>query len=312
VTAPHSSSRRRALVTGAAGFLGRHVVRALVADGWEVVAFDQPSARLEVPPGVRAIAADIADLAPLRSEIAGAQAICHLAAFVPPSYDDPAHVDRCLQVNGAATLHLARLAAERPGCRFIYLSAGNAYAPSPTPVAEDHPVNPAGPAAAYLSSKVLGEMFVEQTRRSRGLDAVSLRLSTPYGPGMPERTAVARFMACARRGAPIEVRDGGTATFDFVYVADVAGAILAALKSGAAGVYNIGSGRARSVLELAKTVAAIFREKDVMLDVRRSSGPAFSGFPALNIDKAARTWGFRPRPLDEGLIEYRRQMETTP
>lgn len=305
---------RRVLVTGAAGFLGRHAVAALLGAGWEVEALVHARGlpeRLRAG-GVRVRRGDVTRLSTVRAATARVDAVLHLAAYVPPDQGDPAHAAACLQTNALATLQLARCALERPGCRFVYASAGNAYADARGAAAEGRPLYPAARATYYLASKVAGELFVEHLRRARGLPAVSLRVSTPYGAGMPERSVVARFMACALQGLPLDVWDGGAPRYDYVYAADVVGLAVAALGGGTPGVYNAGSGAARSVLELAQAVADTFPDRRVPIEVIPARGPVPASFPALVVARAARRWGYRPRDLRAGLAAYREALEREP
>jgi UDP-glucose 4-epimerase len=168
---------------------------------------------------------------------------------------------------------------------------------------------PADRATYYLSSKLVGELFVEHLRRSRHMQSLCLRISSLFGLGMSPKSVVARFMESAYRGLPLEVFDAGISTYDFVYVKDIANLIVEALKIGEPGIYNVGSGTAHSILELAQAVIDLFPERKLSINIKPSYGPIPASFSALCIDKAIRTWNFRPHTLFEGLTEYRNQME---
>ena len=120
---------------------------------------------------------------------------------------------------------------------------------------------------------------------------------------------LARFMQLARNDYPLEVRDGGRFQADYVYVNDVVTLALAAAEFGESGVYNVGSGHAHSVLELAQAVAAVFPEHGVRITVQPALEHGPSGFAALAIDKAVLTWGYQPLPLAEGLVRFRQELE---
>ena len=91
---------------------------------------------------------------------------------------------------------------------------------------------------------------------------------------------------------------------------DVVGAALAAMEGGPCGIYNIGTGRSYSVLELAKAIAAVFPERKVSVELKPLMDASLKGLPALAIEKAASTWKYRPRSLQEGLEDYRQKMES--
>jgi len=110
-------------------------------------------------------------------------------------------------------------------------------------------------------------------------------------------------------GLPLTVFDGGRPTHDFVYVSDVVDAIMCALETGDPGIYNVGSGRGSTILELAQTVVETFPGHDIPIEIDPPSEDMPSSFPTLSIEKARKTWDFHPLSLREGLAEYRRQME---
>jgi UDP-glucose 4-epimerase len=298
---------RRVFVTGATGFLGRHVVDALQRAGWAVLALVRSPAGLAPAAGVRAASGDLADLSLLTRCIDEADAVCHIAAHIPRNHEDPAEAEPCLRINGLLTLQLASAAATR-GRRFLYFSA-NAYRYADGPVPEAAPMAPEERATYYITSKLVGEYFVEHLRRTAGLAAVSLRVGNVYGPGMPEKSVVTRFLAAGREGQPLVVRAGGVPTYDYVYATDVAAAAVRALEGGESGVYNIGGGRATSLRELAETVAALFPKAPPIV-IQPVEGAAPAGFPGMDIGKAARAWGYAPLSLSEGLCRYLRQLET--
>ena len=101
------------------------------------------------------------------------------------------------------------------------------------------------------------------------------------------------------------MKHGGAATYNFVYIEDVAGCIASALESGVPGLYNVSSGESTSVRQLAESVARLHRGRAVRVLVEPGVGTGASGFAAISIEKARRTWGYRPLSLDQGLTRYR-------
>jgi UDP-glucose 4-epimerase len=258
----------------------------------------------------RVVQGDVRDRDAVARALDGTELVCHLAAYVPEDHTDPAVAERCLQTNSLATLDLARAARATGVRRFVYASAGTVYAPSERAASERDPAVPVTRATYYLASKLLGELYLEHLRLTEGFPAVSLRISSIYGPGMPASTVVARFAASAARGAPLEVRHGGVPAADLVEVTDVARCIDDALRSGPPGVYNVGAGCSWSLLEIAESVVDVFGSSSEVV-VPRATGAVPANFPALDIDKARRTWGYTPVPLAGGLQRLRTAMQVT-
>ena len=304
----------RVLLTGAAGFLGRYVLAELSAAGHDVTALTHktPLPKALAAQSARVIVGDIREAQTWRETVSQVDCICHFAAYIPPNHDDHAYAEACLQANGLATLEIARTASKAGQCRFIYASAGNAYAFGDAAADEGTLVYPADRAAYYLASKILGELYVEHLRRAAGLDAICFRISTPYGSGMAEKSVVAHFMKQASKGLPLQVLDGGLPRYDFVHAGDVARLAVAALTRGLPGVYNVGSGSAHSLAELAQAVAEIYPERKISIEIKPPSSSTLPGFGALSITKAAETWDYRPLSLREGLAAYRKRMDQEP
>ena len=302
----------RVLVTGALGFVGSYLLEALVKEGWQITALDLKENlpnHLKNIDAIKVIRGNINELKNLDEIVDQVDAVCHLAAFIPPDYEDPSYAEACIKSNGLATLRLALLVSKHPAQRFIYLSAGNAYFHSDTLVSENDLIYPSERATYYITSKIVGELFIEHLRHSRNLQALSLRISTPYGFGMSQKSVITRFMENASKGQSLEVFDNGISTYDYIYVKDVANIIVEALKNGEPGVYNVGSGIATSTLDLAHTVANLFPDRRTQINITPPKGLLPASFSALCIDKAIKMWNFHPVSLNEGLTDYRLQME---
>ena len=297
------------VVTGASGFIGQHLVTALLKNGHEVTAIlhehDLP-AYLKVA-ALKVVWGGAENLSPIRTAILQADVVCHLAALILRGHPDFWGAKRSLEINGLFTLRIAKFALEG-SARMIFLSTGQIYCYSETPVTEDAAVYPVERGTYYLASKLLGELYVEHLRRTRSLLTIILRVGCCYGPGMRE-SVVSCFMNSAVAGLPLTVFDGGRPTHDFVYVSDVVDTIIYALETGDPGIYNIGSGYASSILELAQAVVETFPDRDVPIEIDPPLKCMPASFSALSIEKAVATWNYHPLSLSEGLAEYRRQLE---
>lgn len=293
------------LVTGISGFIGRNVAISLAAAGYEVIGLTRNA---DLPRGTaklcsRVIFGDLGHPTALKEALEGVVGVCHLAAHLPPDYADPSEAGACLSVNSLGTLELARAALRSGVQRIVYPSTASVYLPTDQPVTEEAVVSPTGRAAWYQTSKVVGEFYLERLRDSDGLSPIILRISSCYGPGMEARSVLARFVACALRGEPLEVFHGGRPTADFVHVRDVADCFRAALSAGETGIYNVGSGCATTLLDLAQAVNTVFNSP-APLRIQPTEGTAPVGFPAVSIAKAAAAWGYAPMSLQFGLNTF--------
>jgi UDP-glucose 4-epimerase len=255
-------SKRCALVTGGAGFIGSHVVDALLASGWRVVVLDDLSAgdakRVATEATLEVV--DITDRGALDAVIDGAQpsAIFHLAAqaSVTRSVADP---ERDCEVNVLGTLNVVD-AATRHQAPVVFTSTGGAlYGDrAALPTREDAPPAPISP---YGASKWAAEAYVNTWREGSRLSHAICRLANVYGPRQNphgEAGVVAVFSHCLWRGASPTLFGFGKPTRDYVHVHDVARALLAAV--GQAGVFNVSTGvetDVATVFELLRTAAGV-------------------------------------------------------
>ncbi|HZD87654.1 MAG TPA: NAD-dependent epimerase/dehydratase family protein [Gaiellaceae bacterium] len=245
----------RAIVTGGAGFIGSHVADALLARGDEVHVVDDLSTgrRENVASGAALHELDIREeaLSALAAELQP-EVVFHLAAQadVGTSVERPAFD---ADVNVIGTIRVLE-AARAAGARVVFVSTGGAiYGEREQPAPEDAPRLPASP---YAASKLAGEEYLAMWNRLHGTSHVVCRLANVYGPRqLPslEGGVVAIFLDRLREGRPTEIFGDGLQTRDFVYVGDVAAALLAA--AGGSGIYNVGSGVATRVLDLHRLCA---------------------------------------------------------
>ena len=242
----------RAIVTGGAGFIGSHLVDALVERGAEVHVVDNliTGSRENLPAAAELHELDIRDEAleelavRLRPEV-----VFHLAAQadVGTSVERP---DFDADVNVIGTVKVLE-AARAVGARVVFTSTGGAiYGECERPAREDDAPQPLSP---YAASKLAGEGYLATWNRLHGGRNSTCRLANVYGPRQRptlEGGVVAIFLDRLRDGREVEIFGDGNQTRDFVFVGDVVAALLAAAATPAAGVYNVGSGVATSVLEL--------------------------------------------------------------
>src|SRR5260221_944909 len=226
----------RLLVTGAAGFIGRRLVRALLGQGQEVISAD----RHAFPDGrVRSVVGDLRDPAISGEAVQpGTDVIVHVAAVtsVLRSVQDPVAT---YQLNVAATAALLEQARQRGVSAFLLASTnGVAGDVGRQTMTEQVPLRPLTP---YSATKAAGEMLLAAYSASYGMNCAALRFSNVYGPGMEAKDSfVPRLMRAARDAKSVQIYVEGTQLRDLVYVDDVVAGILAAWRSGPYGAMILG------------------------------------------------------------------------
>ena len=306
---------RTILVTGAAGFIGRHLCAALLARGDAVIGVDNfsASARDALPshPNFTLDESDVADEAQCSRLCRNVRAIVHLAAFssVPRSLADPAQAQRDTE---QSTLSLLRAASDRLVARFVLASSSSIYGDTKElPVREDAAPAPKSP---YAQAKLASEVHLRQAAPK--VDGLALRFFNLYGPGQRADSAYAAavpiFAARILRGEPITIYGDGNQTRDFLYVSDAVDAILRALDSRRAfsgAPVNIASGKAATINELIGLIskaagkqAQVQHQPERRGDIRASHA---------DITRAHQWLTFEPRvALEEGIaraVDWLRQ-----
>jgi UDP-N-acetylglucosamine/UDP-N-acetyl-alpha-D-glucosaminouronate 4-epimerase len=255
----------RWLVTGAAGFIGSHLCRRLIADGEDVVGLDDLSdgklENLADLPEVRFVEADLRDEATVSDVTSGCDVVLHQGAMrsVPRSIAEPA---KTTDVNVRGTLNVL-LSAREHGARVVFASSSSVYGDRDTfPLREDMAPLPRSP---YAASKLAGEAYCRTWWLSFGVPTLSLRYFNVYGPGQDPANRYAAvvplfILACLDGRAP-EIHGDGEQARDFTYIDDVVEANLLAARAteDAFGrVLNIGGGREpTSVNEILRIVARL-------------------------------------------------------
>ncbi len=243
------------IVTGGAGFIGSHVVDLLVARGDEVLVLDDLShgRRENVNPGAKLMVADIRDPEAVAEAFAAARpdACLHLAAQADVRVS-VARPDFDADVNVLGTIRLLEAAREL-GTQIVFASTGGAiYGECAEPAAETSPRAPFSP---YGTSKLAGEEYLATYNRLYGSEHTALRFGNVFGPRQDphgEAGVVAIFLGRLARGEAPHIFGDGSQERDYVYVGDVA-AVTSAAVGRPAGVYNVGTGVATSVLDLFET-----------------------------------------------------------
>ena len=297
----------RALVTGAAGFIGSHILGRLAADGVDATGLDDLSTgRRENLAGIDAplVEGDINDGALLADLLDGVDVVYHQAAIpsVPRSVEDPLGTHRA-NVDGTLSLLVASAAAGVR--RLVYASSSSIYGDQPTlPKEESQAPAPLSP---YAVQKWTGEIYCEVLGRLKGLETVALRYFNVYGPRQdpdsPYAAVIPIFTRALLEGRSPTIYGDGRQTRDFTFIDDVVEANLhAARAEGVSGqVFNVAAGGTTTVNDLFRHVRTALGS-----DVEPTYAPARKGdvkHSRADITRLGERIGYTPStPLEAGLV----------
>jgi UDP-glucose 4-epimerase len=251
-------TNKKVVVTGGAGFIGSHLVRALLEKGYDVHVIDNYAGG-KFPERHSQDATyhegDITDAEFVKEVFSGAEIVFHLAALPRVQFSIQQPVETNF-VNVHGTLVLLKAAHDAGVRRFIYSASSSAYGDQEQmPLKEHMEANPKSP---YALQKYVGELYARLFAELYGLETVSLRYFNVYGahadPDGPYALVVARFIKQKKAGEPMTIAGDGLNTRDYTHVRDIVRANILAAESPRVGkgeVINIGSGRNYSVLEVA-------------------------------------------------------------
>jgi dTDP-glucose 4,6-dehydratase len=271
-------NNRKVLVTGAGGFIGSHLVEALVEQGAQVRAFVRYNSRgdqgllsllpQDVLAGVEVLAGDLRDLPAVQAAVRGVTHVLHLGALIaiPYSYVHPAEV---VETNVIGTLNILLAARDAGTERVVHTSTSEVYGTAQqVPIDENHPLQGQSP---YSASKIGADKLAESFYRSYGVPVATLRPFNTYGPRQSTRAVIPAIITQAL--TQDVVRLGNLeARRDLTYISDtVAGFLRIAEVEGVVGeTFNLGVGAEISIGELAETILSVIgRELPVEVDPAR-------------------------------------------
>jgi NAD dependent epimerase/dehydratase len=310
---------RKALVTGAGGFIGGHLTEMLVRQGAEVRGLARYNSRNErgtldwldpeVTDQVETILGDIRDLESVAQAIDGVDVVFHLAAqiAIPYSYLNPRDF---FETNVLGTFNVAQAALDAGVQRLVHTSTSEVYGTAQVvPITEDHPLEPQSP---YAASKLGADKLVDSYNRSFELPTVVLRPFNTFGPFQSARAVIPTIISQALAGGPLRLGSLDPRR-DMTFVTDTAAGFVAAATAGEQAVgstVQLGTGYDVSIADIVAMVGEIVgRELEVELDSERVRPPASEVLRLISGPELAKELiGWQPTvDLREGLsrtIDY--------
>ncbi|HUV64180.1 MAG TPA: GDP-mannose 4,6-dehydratase [Sedimentisphaerales bacterium] len=306
---------RKALVTGAAGFIGSHLCERLLADGWAVTGVDnfddfydpqikrRNVAKCLTSENFRLVEADIRDSAALDRAIdKGVEVVIHLAAKagVRPSILEPVlYAD----VNVTGTVALLELARTHKIGKFIFGSSSSVYGNNEKiPFSEDD--NVGFPISPYAATKKAGELICHTYHHLCAMSVTCLRFFTVYGPRQRPDLAIHKFARLIQQGKPLPVYGDGSMMRDFTYIGDIIEGTVAAIdKCEGFNVYNLGESRPITVNDLIAEIENALGKKAIKEHLPLQPGDVER--TCADITKAAQGLGYTPSTsIRAGLAEF--------
>jgi UDP-glucuronate 4-epimerase len=304
------------LVTGAAGFIGSHLVDRLLRDGWEVTGVDNfddfyaPTLKRAnvaehlTHPAYSFVETDIRDPDAMATRLTRHyDAVVHLAAKagVRPSIANPILYQ---DVNVRGTQNLLEFARTREVPQFVFASSSSVYGMNPNvPWREDdHVLRPISP---YASTKVSGELLGHVYSHLYGMRFIALRFFTVYGPRQRPDLAIRKFARLIMNGEPLPLYGDGSSRRDYTYIDDIVDGIVAAIRYSATRyeVINLGNNNAVTLRELVREMEAVFGVPASLTLLPDQVGDVPQTW--ASVAKARALLGYEPRtPLRVGLERF--------
>lgn len=298
------------LVSGGAGFIGSHLAEALTAAGRRVRVFDNLSTGLRsnldhIQPSPEVIEGTLTDPAAVDAAVKGADTIYHLGALasVQRSIENPLATHAAC---ATGTLHVLDAARRLGVRRVVYAASSSAYGGTAGAVQkESDPIRPLSP---YAAAKLTGEMYLQAFATSYGLETVSVRFFNIFGPRQradsPYSGVIALFTSALLEGRTPTVFGDGLQSRDFTFVANAVQAVMkAAVAPGVSGnVYNVGTGRSITLLDLVRELNRILGTSATPKHAEPRAGDVRHS--RADISRTRSDLGYEPKiTFEEGLAQ---------
>ena len=246
----------KALVLGGNGFIGSHIVDALLAEGHKVSVFDRSKEHFRLPlTNVEYFLSEFTNIALLAEALEGVDVVYHLISTTVPSTSNLSPSDD-IQSNLVGTVRLLDLMVQMKVPRIVFLSSGGTVygIPETTPIPETHPLNPI---CSYGIVKIAIENYLYMYQQLYELDYVVIRASNPYGERQGHKGVqgvIGTFLGKTKHNEEIQIWGDGSIVRDYIYIGDLAQFCIKVIHENISGVYNVGSGVGHSISDIINTM----------------------------------------------------------
>lgn len=304
--------RKKALVTGSAGFIGSHLCEALVRLGWEIIGVDcftdyyekvlkeKNLANLRLKPNFTFVEKDLTKDS-LTTELKDVDFVFHQAGQPGVRGSWGANFNKYLQNNILATQYLLEIIKDYDIKKFIFASSSSIYGNTGClPMKESQIPQPYSP---YGVSKLAAEQLCLLYHENYRVPTIALRYFTVYGPRQRPEMAISSFIKTILEGKPISIYGDGNQRRDFTYVEDIIQANLLAAESSLTGeVFNVGGGKPEKLIDVVRILEQILNKKVLLSFSTKRKGDVRDTF--ADISKIQENLGFIPSyALEEGLVK---------
>ncbi len=303
------------LVFGGRGFIGSHLIDALLEGGHKVCCFDRPHVQPLTSahagnPDFTLLEGDFTSEADVKAALAGCTVCFHLVSTTLPksSNADPLFD---VESNLIGTVRMLENAVKSGVRKVVFASSGGTVygVPQQVPISETHPTDPV---CSYGITKLAIEKYLQLFSTLHGLNFTVLRLANPYGPRQrlhSSQGAVAVFLGKVMRRETVDIWGDGSVVRDYIHIRDVVDALLRAAETRETGVFNIGSGRGQSLNDL---LDAIERVTGMKAERNYLAARAFDvPVSVLSIERAAQALDWFPKvSFDDGLVSFYDWLQT--
>jgi len=291
----------KVFVTGATGFIGRHVCKKLVERGFDPIAITEPGIDTAGISCSESLSVDLCKIDEVQKAIRPeADMLIHLAAIIPKELNDPRN-DEIAKINLQIDKNVFSVCS-KAGIGVVFASSASVYGWEGTEIKTED--SKATPTDFYAKAKLQSESLGKKYFATKNAPFTSLRIAAPYGCGQRFKTVMHIFIERAIKDQPLLYYGTGSRQQDFVNIGDVAEAFVIAVEKRKSGTFNIASGKPVTMKQLAETIIKCIPGSRSVIKAASIEDPQEKFTALFNIDKAKKELGWTPKvTLEKGIAD---------